>query len=187
LLTLNFNPFPILTTEGLVLKQLTKEDVNDLFWLRSNQDVGKYITRQPYQTVDEAIAFLDKIETNIQNNESILWGISSPGENKIIGTICLWNIKKENYRAEVGYELHPDYWRKGIMNEALGAVTGYGFDTLTMHSIEAIVDPDNTASITLLEKNKFVKEAYFKENYYHNGKFKDTAIYTLLNPTQMRF
>lgn len=164
------------------MRQLTKDDVNDLFWLRSNLDVGKYITRQPYKTVDEAIVFLDKIETNIRNNESIIWSISINGENKIIGTICLWNIKKENYRAEVGYELHPDFWRQGIIHEALRAVIEYGFNSLKLHSIEAVVNPDNIASISLLEKNHFVKEAHFKEDYFHNGEFKDTAIYSRLNP-----
>jgi len=183
LLTINFSPFPTFTTERLVLKQLTKDNVNDLFWVRSNQDVGKYITRQPYQTVDEAIVFLEKIETNIRNNETIIWGISFQGENKIIGTICLWNIKKENYRAEVGYELHPDFWRKGIIHETLTIVLNYGFNAMNLHSIEAVVDPENTASIKLLEKNHFVKEAHFKENYFHNGKFKDTAIYSLLSPS----
>jgi ribosomal-protein-alanine N-acetyltransferase len=67
------------------------------------------------------------------------------------------------------------------MQEALLKVINYGFKVINLHSIEANVNPGNAASIKLLEKNKFVREAYFKENYFYNGKFLDTVIYSLLN------
>ena len=63
----------------------------------------------------------------------------------------------------------------------MAAILKYGFNTLKLHSVEAIVNPDNMQSIRVLEKNNFVKEAHFKENYFHEGKFKDTVIYSLLN------
>ncbi|MGE5859464.1 MAG: GNAT family N-acetyltransferase, partial [Ignavibacteria bacterium] len=56
----------------------------------------------------------------------------------------------------------------------------YGFKVMNLHSIEANVNPDNKASIRLLERNNFTREAYFKENYFYNGKFLDSAIYSLL-------
>jgi len=182
MLTLNFTPFPTIITERLAIRQLTKEDAKDLLLLRSNLEVGIYIPRTPYQSIEESIAFIIKSETWISNNESIIWGIVLKTENKVIGTICLWKIKKEDYRAEVGYELHPDYWRKGIMQEALAPVLDYGFKTMKLHSIAAVISPDNIASIKLVEKNRFVKEAHFKEDYYDKGEFRDTAIYSLLNP-----
>jgi ribosomal-protein-alanine N-acetyltransferase len=59
-------------------------------------------------------------------------------------------------------------------------VLKYGFEVLKLHSIEANVNPENIASIKLLEKNNFVREAYFRENYFYNGKFLDSAIYSLV-------
>ena len=167
MLTLNFTPFPTIITERLAIRQLSKEDAKDLLLLRSNLEVGIYIPRTPYQSIEESIAFIIKSETWISNNESIIWAIAT---------------KKEDYRAEVGYELHPDYWRKGIMQEALAPVLDYGFKTMKLHSIAAVISPDNIASIKLVEKNRFVKEAHFKEDYYDKGEFRDTAIYSLLNP-----
>jgi ribosomal-protein-alanine N-acetyltransferase len=52
---------------------------------------------------------------------------------------------------------------------------------MNLHSIEAVVNPKNMASIRVLEKLGFVREAYFKENYYVKDKFFDTAIYSLLS------
>jgi ribosomal-protein-alanine N-acetyltransferase len=68
------------------------------------------------------------------------------------------------------------------MREAVSEVIKYGFTVMRLHSIEANVNPDNKASIKLLEKNCFAREAYFKENYFYNGKFLDTVIYSLLAP-----
>ena len=52
---------------------------------------------------------------------------------------------------------------------------------MKLHSIEGNVNPNNAASIKLLEQNGFVKEAHFKENWLHNGKYLDTAIYSLVS------
>jgi ribosomal-protein-alanine N-acetyltransferase len=70
------------------------------------------------------------------------------------------------------------------MTEAMDIVLDYGFNIMQLHSIEANVDPGNIASIKLLEKNGFVKEAHFKENLFFNGKFLDTVIYSLINPAE---
>jgi ribosomal-protein-alanine N-acetyltransferase len=179
--TINFTPFPALATERLVLRQLVPADAEDILRLRADASVSKYIARQPYTTIDEANGFIAKINTSIANNEAGYWAIALKTDNKLIGTSCIWNIQHENYRAEIGYELLPDFQGKGIMQEALGVLLNYGFNTLKLHSIEAVVYPKNVASIKLLEKYNFVREAYFKENFYFNSQFLDTAIYTLLS------
>ena len=102
-----------------------------------------------------------------------------------MGTIAFWNIQKAHYRAEVGYALHPAHQGNGLMQEALLAVLVYGFNTMHLHSVEANVNPANTASIKLLERNGFVREGYFRENYFYNGRFLDSAIYALLAPVKM--
>jgi [ribosomal protein S5]-alanine N-acetyltransferase len=180
MLELNFAPFPIIKTERLLLRQINNEDVNEIFVLRSDERVMRYIDKSPAQSLDDAYEFLTRIAELEKNTEAVTWGIALRDEPHLIGTICLWNIQKEHYRAEVGYNLLPDYWGKGIMQESIKEVIDYGFNAMKLHSIEANVNPDNAASIRLLERNKFKREAYYKENFYFNGKFLDTAIYSLL-------
>jgi ribosomal-protein-alanine N-acetyltransferase len=50
----------------------------------------------------------------------------------------VYGIFKKNYRGEIGFILHPDHWRKGIMKEAINAVVDYGFTVLGLHSIASI-------------------------------------------------
>ncbi len=182
MLEFNFTPFPELKTERLVLRRMTTADAGQMFFLRSDDRVMKYIGREKTKSVEEAEDFIRKINVFIETNESIMWAIALNSDPAmLIGTICFWRLQPENFRAEVGYVLHPGYWNRGIMKESLLAVIKYGFEGMNLHSIEAHINPENIASGKVLENTGFVREAYFKENCYFHGVFRDTAIYSLLN------
>jgi len=177
----NFSPFPEIQTERLLLRRMTTNDAEEILYLRSNDDVMKYIDRERTKSIEDAKSFLDKIDASLNSNNGIMWGITlkeNPG--KLIGNIGYWRLIKEHYRAEVGYMLHPSFWKKGIMKEALLRVIDFAFDDMNLHSIEANINPGNTASATLLESTGFIKEAYFKEDFFFNGAFHDTIIYSRL-------
>lgn len=177
-LELDFTSFPIIETERLILRRIGMDDANDLFLLRSNEEAVKYLDRPMHSSINETRELIKKIEDNIQQNKAIAWGISLKSKIQLIGTIGYHRIENEHYRAEIGYMIHPDYWRTGLTSEAIKPVINFGFNQMNLHSIEANVNPGNIASIKLLEKHKFTKEAHFKENYFYNGKFLDSAIYS---------
>ena len=181
MLQLNFHPFPELETERLLLRQITTDDAAEIFFLRSDEGVMRYIDRERAQSIQDAEAFIKKISADIDSNDSIIWALAlKEHPMKLIGTICLWHFQKEHFRAETGYVLIPEFWKKGIMKEALVKALDYGFDTVGLHSIEAHIHPDNAASAALLEATGFEREAYYKENFYFRGRFLDTAVYSKL-------
>lgn len=181
MLDINFTPFPNLETERLYLRRLVKEDVNEIFALRSDTETMKYVPRPIAKTKEEALEHIALIESNIENNAGINWAITYKENPKLIGIIGLYKITPENYRAEIGYMLLPEYNGKGIITEAIKEVVKYGFQALQLHSIEAIIDPGNLASEKVLQKNNFIKEAHLKENLFYDGLFLDTVIYSILN------
>jgi len=177
----NFSPFPELTTSRLLLRQLRMEDAPEVFFLRSNQSILQFLNKEPVANMKEAEDFITRINNDIDTNNAIMWAIVLK-ENPayVIGSICFWRILKEHYRAELGYVLNPAYWRKGIMKEAIFKTLEYGFSTMGLHSVEARINPDNIASVSVLESSGFVREAYFKEDFFYHGKFEDTAVYSRL-------
>lgn len=181
MLTINFTPFPNLETERLQLRRVAKEDVNEIFELRSNEQTMKYIPRPLAKTKEDALGHIAMIDEKIENNEGINWAITLKNSPKLIGIIGHYRIKPEHYRAEMGYMLLPEYHGKGIITEAIKEVIKYGFEIMKLHSIEAIIDPENFASAKVLQKNGFVKEAHLKENEFYEGRFLDTVIYSILN------
>ena len=180
---INAKPFPTISTERLNLRQLMAEDEEDILKLRADESVSRYISRIPYKTIEEARAFITKINNGINEQGWLYWAITLKGQKNVIGTLCLWNFSKDNFRAEIGYELRPEFQGQGYGQEAVAAAVALCFNQLKLHSIEAVVYPDNAASIKLLERNGFVREGYFKEKDFFDGKFIDTAIYSLLNPS----
>ena len=182
MLSLHFNPFPVLETERLVLRNLTKEDKYDLFEIRSNPTTMQYIPRPIAKTVDDVSQLIDIILGYTATNERINWAVTEKGNDKLIGFIGYPNFKHESLRAEIGYMLNPNYTGKGIAYEALKAIIDYGFNTIGLHSIEAIIRTENKASVKLIEKAGFVKEAHFKDYIFHNGQFYDEFVYSLIAP-----
>ena len=183
MLSPQFTPFPELRTQRLLLRSLTLADAPGVQRLRSNEAVMQYINRPLTRTLEQAEAWIQVILDALERNDGITWCIclkEAPAEH--IGSIGLWRLEKENYRAEIGYMLEPGLQGQGYMSEALQAVVDYGFKVLRLHSIEAQLNPKNTASSALLKKAGFVQEGYFRENYYYNGVFSDTAVYSLLMP-----
>jgi [ribosomal protein S5]-alanine N-acetyltransferase len=168
---INFTPFPNLTTERLILRQLAIADENELFAIRSDESVAKYLDRPIAKSIEETRQFIVRINNSISRNESIYWAITFNNDSKLIGSICLWNISEDQLTAEAGFELLPVYQGKGIMQEALPVILKYGFENMKLRSIEGEVDPGNLRSIKLMVKNGFV----------YNRKLKDTVVYSLTN------
>lgn len=180
MIEINFNPFPVLTTERLVLRALKPSDEQTIFRLRTEPQVIQHIARLPYTDTLQATNFITFINKASANNESIFWAITQKESGAMIGTACIWNINKANERAEIGYDLLPEHQGKGWMSEAIAIVIKYGFNDMKLHSLEANINPANNASIKLAERAGFIKEAHFKENVLFEGEWRDTLIYSLL-------
>ena len=182
MLEINFLPFPILKTKRLILRQANTDDANAILALRSNEQVMKYIPRPYLKNITDALDLIAMLDDKIEHGIGINWGICFLEDpKKLLGIIGYYRMKPEHYRAEVGYMLLPEHSGKGIVSEALQKVIEYGFKEMKLHSIEAILDPENKGSEKVLLKNGFVKEAHLIENEYYEGRFLDSMIYSLLN------
>jgi ribosomal-protein-alanine N-acetyltransferase len=169
-----FTPFPVLKTERLTLRQLIGSDDKEIFALRSNHHVNKYLDRRPSKTIDDAKNFIQAINENIQRNDSIYWAITLNGTNTLIGTICLFDFSNPDGKAEIGYELLPDFQGKGIMQEAASKVIDFGIQHIGLNSIEAYTHAENESSTRLLEKLNFKRHSAVEDNFMlfkftHNG------------------
>ena len=154
----NFTPFPVLKTGRLTLRQLKSSDDKEIFALRSSDQVNKYLDRKAARSIEDARIFIRAINENIQKNDSIYWGITLNGTDKLIGTICLFELAEDLSKGEIGYELLPEFQGKGIMQEAASKVVLFGFQQVGLASIEAHTHSGNQSSTRLLEKLSFKRD-----------------------------
>ena len=155
MLNRSFTPFPILSTERITLRQLVIADEQEIFTLRSDSEINKYLDRQVSNTIDDARNFINKVNENINKNDSLYWAITLSNKNILVGTICLFDFSDENDKCEIGYELLTNFQGQGIMREALEKVIDYAFNTIKVKKIEAFFHRGNQSSIKLLEKFSF--------------------------------
>ncbi len=175
-----FEIFPELESENLLFRNFSLNDAKDIFLIRSNDEVMKFLDTNKYQLIQEAENLILSVHESYKNKTGINWAIIGKTSNTFIGYFGFWRMMPEHCRAEIGYALKPEFWGKGIMTETLRFMMNFGFSKMKLHSVEANVNPLNTASIKLLEKIGFKKEAYFRENFLFDNKFLDSVIYSLL-------
>lgn len=172
--------FPHLQTERLLLRALTPADLEFVYQHFTDPDVTRYLhDEEPIRTRQEAqeiVEFYTKPGFKPYNR----WMILRKSDDKPIGTCGYHNWQKRHFRAEIGYDLDKALWNQGFMTEALVEVIEFGFRTMKLNRIEALVHPHNRASIRLLEKLHFQKEGFMRDYYFQGGIFHDSLIFSLL-------
>ncbi|WP_114938281.1 GNAT family N-acetyltransferase [Mucilaginibacter endophyticus] len=152
-----------LATKRLNLRGLLESDAPQILAIRSNSEVNKYLDRPNDTTIEQALAFIRKIEGIVNSGSGYYWGITQKGEKGLIGTVCYWNLQPADNKAEIGYELNPVYQGLGYMQEAVSAVLEVGFNKLGFELITACPQEGNQSSIKLLQKKCFSLAGDFTE------------------------
>ncbi len=172
--------FPQLETERLILRRLTMADLEFVFQHFSDPMVNRYLLdNEPLARRDEAREIIE-FYLDPAGKTHNRWGIVLKSEDALIGTCGFHRWEKRYRRAEIGYDLGHAYWGRGIMSEALREILAHGFEKMELNRVEAIVYPENTPSVRLLERLGFQKEGLLRDYLYSLGEFYDHSIFSLL-------
>lgn len=145
-----------LQTKRLILRPIAIRDRYEIYYLRTDSDINRFVERPATNTIEDAEDFVRKVRDGTTNNEHVYWGIQLIETPTLIGTICLWNYSADRKTAEIGFELHPEFQGKGLMNEAVKSVISYGFDDVNLEEIYAVTHKNNRNAILLLEAHAFL-------------------------------
>lgn len=172
--------FTELETDRLRLVEIKMEHAQGLFDNFSNPLVLQYYGMNPMTELAEAEKLVEHFKNSFLASRSIRWAMVRKEDNRFAGTIGLNNLSKGMKRAEIGFEIHPDFWRTGITSEALKAVLNYSFEEMGLHRMGAVTFLDNVASINLLEKHGFQQEGILRSYLFQNGQSHDARVFSVL-------
>jgi ribosomal-protein-alanine N-acetyltransferase len=183
-----FVTFPVLETERLQLRAVLPDDAECIFRIMGDAQVMRYFGQPPMASLDQALERVSAFDEAFHQQNGIRWAITQRSSGEFMGTCGFWRLIKPHFRAELGYELAPEWWGRGVMPEAAGAALSFGFSAMGLHSVEAQIHPANVGSRRVLEKLGFVQEGYFRENFYDLAErsFSDTAVFSLLKSAWVR-
>ncbi|MCY3833765.1 MAG: GNAT family protein [Chloroflexi bacterium] len=179
----DFADLPTLETQRLRLRRIVDADLDE--WLAVWRSPGAldylidFEGAPDYRIAAEIIEWAHRI---FAEKSGVRWAITLKPDRKMIGSCGFHLYERRHRRAEVGYELHSDHWRRGIMSEALAAVLRFCFDRLCLHRVEADVVEGNAASAALLKKQGFRLEGVWQDRVYKRGAFHSLWQFGLLEP-----
>jgi RimJ/RimL family protein N-acetyltransferase len=142
-------PHPVheLTTERLVLRRLTRDDLDELARISANPETRHFMwsgTLSRERTAHNIREWTREYERGL----GLLAVVYRP-EGRLIGQ-C--GLEEEGDLFELGYMLDGGYWGKGLATEAARAVLEHGFGTLELPRIWATAMAENAASRRVMEK-----------------------------------
>ena len=151
-----------------------------MYAIKSNPQVTTPYGQEPHNSIDQTRTWIDRLGTDFKQGEALFWCLAFPGDGAAIGAAGFWNFDSSRHCAEIGYELHPEYWGQGLMGEALRAILDFGFLQLGLHRVEANPLAGNDGSQRLLENLGFQLEGTLRQRHFFRGAYIDQLYYGLL-------
>ena len=172
--------FELIETERLLLQGISPALMTFIFEHHSRDKI-MHILGHRSEKEYETEFFKQKNGYSTYNRSFLTFLLQEKQSGKIIGRCGLHNWNADHHRAEVGYHMTDESFRKrGLMTEAFGAVIDYGFNTLNLHRMEALVGANNIPSLRLMEKYGFVQEGVLREHWLTDGEFEDSVMFSKL-------
>jgi RimJ/RimL family protein N-acetyltransferase len=176
------NLLPTLDGDGVSLRALRPDDAGAVLEIFGDPEVIRWMSIARLRDEGEARAFIEDIDRLAEAGTLFQWGIADDGESsgEVVGTATLAHVDRRHRRAEVGFAVARRLWGRRIVSRALPALMRHAFETLDLHRLEADVDPENIASLRVLERNGFRREGHLRERYTQDGRWHDAVLLGLL-------
>ena len=172
--------FPELENERLLLKEIGQQHTGSLFEILSKEEVARNDGIERLTRMDEARSVINSFRISYLNRRGLRWGVILKETGRFIGTVGLNHLNETNKRAEIGYEIHPDYWRNHFTYEAVVEVLRFSYEELGLNRVAAVTFTDNHASANLLKKVGFKEEGVLRGYIFLHGHSHDVKLFSLL-------
>src|SRR6185503_3060524 len=138
----------VLETPRLTLRPLVASDAEGLHGCYGDADAMRFWDALPARDVAETATRL-QLTLTADPRWHAGWAVVLKESGQFIGFVNYHNREPRSRRLAVGYILARAYWRRGLMTEAMRSFVTHCFTVLGAHRIEALIEPENAASLRL--------------------------------------
>jgi ribosomal-protein-alanine N-acetyltransferase len=179
--------FPELTTQRLRLRQFEPRDVEGLHACFGDIEAMRYWNFPACKTKAETERWARVLARTTRPYEYLAWAVAEKRGDRCIGMVIYHHREAHNRRLEIGYMLARPYCGRGLMTEAVRALIEHFFAELGVHRVEAMIHPDNSASIKLVERLGFRRESGPLRDYWRIGEsYMSAVVYALIDGGESR-
>jgi RimJ/RimL family protein N-acetyltransferase len=180
LVAMSLPAFGPLATPRLVIREVRYPDLDDLFEVNGDREVTRLLPYATWQSREDGEAWFKRMTALAEGGNARQLVVVRKDDDKVIGTLLLFNFAPVSARLELGYVLGRTHWGRGLMCEALRSVCAHAFGSLGIRRLEAEVNSSNVASMRLLRALGFVHEGTLRKRWIAKGEAYDTDMYGLL-------
>ncbi len=141
----------IIETERIILRELEMSDLERLAEIYADPEVMRYIGRGGILTYEHAKKSIENWNKYYEKFGFGNWAAVEKESGKLIG-LCGLSWLEDKSDVEVSYLFAKEAWGKGYATETAGAINNYAFSVIGLKRIVALVYPQNTPSIHVIEK-----------------------------------
>ena len=155
----------IVETDRLFLREIQREDFDDLYRMNSDPEVMKYVGDGTTRNYDQMEKELDILMSHYILKPGLgIWATIHKDSNTFVGASGLVFYDNTS-EIEIGYRILREHWNRGYATEASVELLKYGFTTLKLKKIVSSAHVDNRASRRVMEK---IGMKYI-DNRFHYG------------------
>ena len=171
-------PDPPLTDGVVVLRRWTPDDLGCVEEATQDPDIPKGTTVPATFTPAEGLAWIERQWSRHDEETGLSQAISDATSNEAVGAGVL--MARQPGTVEIGYWLIPRARGRGLGSRAVGLLAHWAVTEAGLARVEALVVPDNIASLRVLENAGFRCEGHLRSYLVFDGERADALIYSLL-------
>jgi ribosomal-protein-alanine N-acetyltransferase len=173
-----FAPFPVIDLGDIILREISIDDSQDYLDYMQNDAMTGFLTydNRP-NNLEKSQEDLEYWRNVFYTKYSIYWAIALKENSKMIGTAGFNHIHFVNSRADISYDLNPDYWGTGVMLKSIKGILNFGDIVLQLVRVQATIITDNERSIKVAERCGFSREGLLKKYEVVENEHKDYYMY----------
>ena len=177
-----FSPGYPIRTERLLLRPIAADDAEAMLRYKSDADNVRFVPYGPLglAEIEERIATRWAGTRFEKQDDAVCLAVVEQESGCLVGDVVLFWRSETDREGEVGYILDPAFSGRGYAAEAVGALLALGFDGLGLHRIAARIDERNVASVRVVERLGFRREARLVESSWFKGEWTTLLIYAQL-------
>ena len=170
-----------LQSADYILRPLARADADELFVQLSDPAVVEFMDVGVHTSLDDTLAVVGWTQSILAAGTGVRWAIRAREGGALVGTVgfnaLVW---ERGRRGEIGYDVGRPYWGRRAMDQVLPLVLAFGFETMGLRRIEALVAAGNEPSCRLLERHGFEREGQLRDHAFWKGRFWDQIVYARL-------
>lgn len=179
---MNKDLFHSLESNNIYFKPLSLNDIEDIHFYASDEDVKRFIGWSLMKDLSETKKHIETMMAREINGTHLYASVALKSNHKVIGTVMLFNFDTEANNAEVGYVFSKDYWNQGYGTESMSLINNFGFNSLKLHKLIARVTDANIGSSRILEKTGYTLEGNLKDHNFIDGQYFNLLMFGKINP-----